>query len=89
MEQYEVGDAVVIKTDIEAEVKDGGDITDEYRMIMSKIEKISEGYARKRRKNEELERQRKKLKMMKFIQNDYENLDDTDLVYCLKRMAEY
>ena len=62
---------------------------DEYRNIMSKIEKAAESCARSRRKNEELERQRKKLKMMKFIQNDYENLDDTDLVYCLKRMAEY
>lgn len=62
---------------------------DEYRIIMSKIEKAAECYERKRRKNEELERQRKKLKMMKFIQNDYENLDDTDLVYCLKRMAQF
>lgn len=62
---------------------------DEYRIIMSKIEKAAEDYARIRAREKRLESQRKKANMARFLKKEYENLDEADLAYCLKRMAEF
>ena len=57
--------------------------------LLSKAERLSEQYAKKQKEKKDAERKRKKLKMMKFIQKDYEDLNEDDLVYCLRRMSEY
>lgn len=61
----------------------------EYLTLMHKIDKLAEQYAKKQKQKKEAERKRKKLKMIKFIQEEHEDFNEDELVYCLKRMAEY
>ena len=57
--------------------------------LMDKAEKISEQYAKKQKEERDAERKRKKLKMMNYIKKEYEDLNEDDLVYCLRKMSEY
>lgn len=60
-----------------------------YLEFMSKIEKVADDYARIRAREKRLESQRKKANMARFLKKEYEDLDETDLAFCLKRMAEF
>lgn len=61
----------------------------ECRALIDKAEKISEQYAKKQKEKKDAERKHKQLKMMNFIKEEYENLNEDDLVYCLRKMSEY